>query len=169
MNSHSSELQTFEHGGWTDAQLDQAIAELGRLVGISDLALDERGNLGLLFDGAMPINIARTHETAMELWSPIEEIAADGDAGLLRYFLAANHLGEGTGPARIGLQPDSGDLVLCERIEVAGLDATALERRFIEFVKHAIYWNSQDARDAAFENAADTDLGGAGDDFGIHV
>ena len=149
--------------------LDQAIAELGRLVGLADLALDDDGNVGLLFDGAMPVNVTRIDDTAMEFWSPIEDVAADGDAGLLGYLLTANHLGEGTGAARIALQPESGDIVLCERVEIAGLDPAALERRFVEFVKHAIYWNSQDARDAVSESTSEKHFGVAGDDLGIRV
>lgn len=149
--------------------IDQAIDELGRIVGLPDLAFDGQGNLSLLFDGTMPVNIARIDEKTMELWTTLENIGTDTDTRLLKYLLASNHLGEGTGAARLGLQPGGGDFVLCERIEAAGLDAATLEARFSEFVKHAFHWNSPEARDAAAARDPGQGLTAAEENFGIRV
>ena len=149
--------------------IDQAIEELGRLVGLPDLAFDGQGNLSLLFDGTMPVNIARIDEKAMELWTTLDNIGTDSDPHLMRYLLTANHLGEGTGTARLALQPGGGDFVLCERIEAAGLDTATLDTRFTAFVKHAFYWNSPEARDAAAEKNSGHAPAGAEENFSIRV
>ncbi len=149
--------------------IDQAIAELGRLVGLTDLAFDADGNLSLLFDSSMPVNVARIDDKTMELWSPIEEIGDESDPKLLRYLLTANHLGEGTGAARLALQPGDGDFVLCQRLESAGLDAAILETRFTDFIKHAFYWNSEDARKAAAEETTGEGLASSDNDFSVRV
>ena len=148
--------------------IDEAIVELGRLVGLSDLAFDAEGNVGLLFDSSMPVNVARINEKTAELWSPIEDFGMENDAALLRFLLIANHLGEGTGAARLSLQPD-GEIVLCQRIEADSLNSATLESRFTDFVKHAFYWNSEDAREAASGTDAGQGLMDAAEQFGIRV
>lgn len=149
--------------------IDQAIDELGRIVGLPDLAFDAEGNLTLLFDGTLPVNIARIDETAMELWTTLDHIGRDTDPALLRHLLAANHFGERTGAARLALQPGGGAFLICERIEAAGLDAARLETRFTAFVEQAFHWNSPEARQPADEKDDGEPLTGAEAGFGIRV
>ena len=150
--------------------IDQAIDELGRIVGLPDLAFDAEGNLSLLFDETMPVNIARIDETSMELWTTLDDIGRESDVKLVRHLLSANHLGRNrTGAARLALQPGGGSFLLCERFEIAGLDAATLERRFSDFVENAFYWNSPDARDAISHGDSREEPLNAGGDFGIRV
>ena len=136
--------------------VDQALDELGASTGITGMRFDANGNLTLKFDDALSVNIARIDERSIELWSPLDNLGSPGDARLLAFLLAANHLGEGTGAARIALQPHGGGFVLCERVCVTELDAAALNERLGGFARHAMFWNSPDCRAAAGNQEGDS-------------
>ena len=132
--------------------IEQAIDEIGRIVGLPKLAFDAAGNLSLLFDGSVSVNVARIDENAMEFWTTLDAIVprgGNGDAVLMKRLLAANHLGTETGAARLGLQPGGGAFLLCDRIEIAGLDAGTLEARLAGFVEQAFRWSAPGAAGAA--------------------
>ena len=126
----------------------EAIEALGRTIGLEDAELDSNGNMTLTVDGSMPINFARIDETSFELWTALPDLGNASDAGLLANLLASNHLGEGSGAARLALTPDRTRVIFCERVGVGGLDEDALTERLAAFIRYATFWRSQTARDA---------------------
>lgn len=125
----------------------QAVSALGEAIGMDEVAFDGNGNLTLIFDGTMAVNFHEVDEGSFELWADLPDLGGAGDARLLASVLAANHLGEGTGAARLALRPDRSGFVLCQRVAVAGADATALADTVAAFVRLAAFWSSNDARD----------------------
>lgn len=135
--------------------VEQAVEALGAAMGLDGIGLDGAGNLTLIFDGSLPLNIARRGASELELWTTLP--GQGTDAASLRRLLEANHLGEATGAARLALQPDGGAAVLCERLDVRDLDAEALARRVLDFVRHASFWRSDEATHGAASLSMPTD------------
>ena len=134
--------------------VNHAIANLRSLSGISTLDFDANGNLALVFNDEIDVNFARIDEKTIELWTEIEDIGRADDPKIVRRLMEANHLGEGTGCARIALAPDTDTFVLCERIQVEPLNGDQFSDRIIEFLKYATFWNSAEVGRAAMASRA---------------
>ena len=59
-------------------------------------------------------------------------------------------------PSRLALDPDGGDVLLCERIDATELDPFLLERRLLAFAKHAAFWSSPKAAELVLAAASET-------------
>ena len=121
--------------------VNHAIAHLRKVVGIPTIEFDAGGNLTLIFNGKTPINLARIDDKTIEVWTELTGVIAD--ASTVRRLMEANHLGEGTGAARLALAPGKDVLVLCERIGVEPLSDTQFAECIVEFLKYATFWNSE--------------------------
>lgn len=139
----------------------QAVQALGAAIGMEGVAFDGAGNLTLIFDGTMAINFHAIEAGSFELWADLPDLGNTRDAELLAAVLAANHLGEGTGAARLALRPDRSGFVLCQRVGIAGADASTLVETVAAFVASASTWSARDAsrafagRDAAATEPAE--------------
>jgi hypothetical protein len=120
--------------------VNHAIANLRQVVGIPTIEFDAGGNLTLIFNGETPVNLARVDDKTIEVWTELTGVTAD--ASTVRRLMEANHLGEGTGAARLALAPGKDMFVLCERIDVEPLSDTQFADRIVEFLKYATFWNS---------------------------
>jgi hypothetical protein len=119
----------------------QAIAVLRERTKLQGLALDGNGRASLVFDGTIAVELRAVDATRLELIAPVDEAGPATTAEKLRGLLRANYVGEATGAGRVAIAPD-GDVVLCERLDVTGLDEAALERRVLDFVRHVALWRS---------------------------
>ena len=119
-----------------------ALRDLGGRVGLPSLQFDREGDATLQFDGVLRVSFHRLDPETLEIWSHVEGLGPAHDVEILRRALEGNHLGEATGRGRIALQPGGSRFVLCERVEVAGITAEALERRVLAFVQHLAFWQS---------------------------
>lgn len=126
--------------------VNHALANLRQVLGIPTLDFDAAGNLTLVFNGEMLVNMAKIDDTTVELWTGLESIGRADDVSTLRRLLESNHLGEGTGFARLALAPNKDDFVLCERICVTPLDDKQFGERIVDFVRYASFWNSTAGR-----------------------
>lgn len=122
--------------------LNHALATLRDQTGIPTLDFDPDGNLTLLFDGDTEVNLNRVDDATVEVWTPLDELGRGDDVAALRRLLEANHLGEGTGAARMALSPARDRMVLCERIDVRPLDGVQFADRIVGFLKYASFWAS---------------------------
>lgn len=122
--------------------VNHAIANLRRIVGIPTVEFDADGNMTLIFNDEMPINLARIDARTIEIWTELTGLGGGADASTMRRLMEANHLGEGTGAARLALAPGKDQFVLCERVDVEPLNDRQFAERIVEFLKHATFWNS---------------------------
>lgn len=128
--------------------VNHAIDNLRQLTKLPSLDFDAAGNLTLIFDGTTPLNLARIDDKTIEVWSGLKGLGSASDAGTLRLMLESNHLGEGTGSARLAIAPGQDSFVLCERIEVEPLSDTQFADRIIGFLKYVTFWNSAEGAGA---------------------
>jgi len=138
--------------------VNHALANLRQSTGISTLDFDADGNLSLVFDDEIPVNLARIDEGTIELWTELETFTGANDLSTLRGVLEANHLGEGTGSARIALAPGKDIFILCERVAVGPLTDEQFSERIIDFAQYAAFWRSPEgARTALASPSATTE------------
>jgi hypothetical protein len=134
--------------------VNHAIDNLRQLTQLPDLDFDGAGNLSLIFDGSTAVNIARIDDKRVEFWSDIAGFGTAGDIATLRSALESNHLGEGTGAARLALAPGRDTFVLCERVDVEPLSDSQFGDRIVEFLKHVTFWNSPEGARAALSRSS---------------
>lgn len=122
--------------------VNHALANLCQSTGIPTLDFDADGNLSLVFNGDTSVNLARIDDATIEIWTELENLGGANDPSILRGVLESNHLGEGTGAARVALAPGKDIFVLCERVSVEPLTGDQFGDRIIGFLKYATFWNS---------------------------
>lgn len=127
--------------------LNEFIHELQVRIGLESLAFDADGRLDLVFGDTVGVSVHRVGDLAVEMACTIGEPVRVDDAARLARILTLNHLGQATDAGRLALDPDDAALVLCERIELAGLDGGALEARMLDFVQRAAAWSSGELDD----------------------
>jgi hypothetical protein len=126
--------------------VNEALQAIERSSGISKIAFNEDGVVDIVFDQQISINIVRVDETNLEFvtYLDMQDLADDPFAMLA--LLHANYMGAATGSARLALDPRDDDVLLCERIDVKGLDPLQFEERLLAFLNHATFWRSPEGR-----------------------
>jgi hypothetical protein len=113
--------------------------------GLGALQFDKNGAAELVFDRKISVNVVRIDETHLEFVTYLALPGFSIEALPLRALLHANYLGTATGGGRLALDPRDDELLYCERVDVSSLDEARLERRLLDFVRHAAFWRSEDA------------------------
>ncbi len=122
--------------------VDLLLTDLGKVMGLPDLAFDENDGCLLQFDDSL---------TALILY--------DGEAGVLYFFsyvgaildqamgtvapklLEANYRWQDTGGATLSLRPGSeNDVVMTQKFRLADMDAQKLQEHLGTFVMHVEKW-----------------------------
>jgi hypothetical protein len=108
------------------------VAELGALIGIGDLMLDEDGVATLALDGGAALVTlgAREAGEALELMCCLDTVAPK--PAVLREMLRANFL-SGAGRPVFALEPGSDAVVLQQSVPLAGMTGTDLARILEQF------------------------------------
>ena len=144
--------------------VNHALSVLRARAGLAKLDFDAAGNAEIVVEGAMSVYLTRVSETEMELSCRIDPLTGGLNPQVMEQMLMANSLGDGTGAARLAVDPDRKPL-LCQRVDVAPLDAAGFEARLTMFVRLAAYWQTDGAakliRDAG--NPADATIPAAFD------
>lgn len=119
---------------------ETALEAIKSMLNLPRLSFNDNGQAAILVENAVHIDISRQSETEIELLTPLR--ALEGALTPARVFalMKANYLGHYTGAARLALDPRDGEPVLCQRIDVAPLDAESLEAAIAAFVGYATYW-----------------------------
>jgi hypothetical protein len=120
--------------------IQQVMADFGKTVGLDDLGLDEQDYCCLVIEQDLVINIEfdEAGERLM-LYSKVGRPGPDREAELTK-ILQANYLGRGTGGATLGLQPESGAVVLSREVPTAGIDVPSFSASLENFVNVAEAW-----------------------------
>lgn len=119
---------------------ETALEAIRSMLNLPRLSFNDNGQAAILVENVVHIDISRQSETEIELLTPLR--ALEGELTPARVFalMKGNYLGHHTGAARLALDPRDGEPVLCQRIDVAPLDADALEAAMAGFVGFATYW-----------------------------
>lgn len=127
--------------------LNEFLHELRVRVGLDSLAFDPDGRFELLFADGVAVTVHRVEDLAVELACTIDDPVRADDVDRMARILTLNHLGQATGTGRLALDPNDLSLVLCERLELDGLDGPGLEARMLDFVRRAAAWSSGELDD----------------------
>jgi len=121
--------------------LQQLIGDLGKTVGLDDLELDAAGYCCLVIDKDLVINIEFDEPDArLMLYSMVGRPGSDRPAGLTE-LMEANYLGRGTGGATLGLERESGAIVLSREVPIAGMDLPGFSGALERFINMAESWS----------------------------
>lgn len=118
-------------------QFEQLMSDFGAALGIPDMRPDEFGccciNVG---DTAFHVLVSPEGDT-VTAFAEIGELPDDVEADVLRQMLAANYFWTGTGGATLGVQPETGAVVLAQRLPLESVKVADLERLMKQFVEVA--------------------------------
>lgn len=128
----------------TIEQVQLLLADLGGLVGISSLALNEKGQCTLVVDERIEIGLSfNDGDDSMIVASVVGRMPAEAASDVYAMLLDANFFWRGTGGATLGVERDSGAIVLVEPVALPGLQIGRLEARLGGFVKAAREWTDR--------------------------
>lgn len=104
------------------------LAELGRTLGLPDLALSGLGTASLVIDGDLTLNLEHEADAGLLVaYLSLGQAPADGRDDCFARLLAANLFGHDSGGGSIGLDRGSDELVLSRSFVLEHTDALGLE------------------------------------------
>ena len=122
-------------------QVQVLLRDLGGLVGLPELGLDADGHCSLVFDGRVEVDLAYAEgDDRLTVAALLGRLPVDAPAERYLELLDANFFWRGTEGATLGVERDSGTVVLLEALPLAGLDIGGLERHLDVFVATAETW-----------------------------
>jgi hypothetical protein len=122
-----------------------ALERLRDMSGLSKLEFSRNGHVELVFDRSISVYVVKIDETVLEFVSYLDLASFDAGDTSLKALLRANHFGDGTGPARLALDPADDQPLLCLRVDVQLYDDKAFEAILLDFIKHVSFWKSEEA------------------------
>jgi hypothetical protein len=123
--------------------VQQILGDFGKTIGLDDLELDAAGYCCLMIDNNLVINIEFEEPDArLLLYAKVGRPGPDRAAALTA-ILEANYLGRGTGGATLGLEPESGSIVLSRDLAIAGMDVPGFSDALERFVNTAEVWSKR--------------------------
>lgn len=122
--------------------LSDAISELGRHVGLPDLALNDSGLGRVVFDEFLTVDLeSREDGRALHLSSSMKTLdLQQNHEAFLEGLLQANFLGTATGGAHFSLAPEGGEVVFERTLDLETLDFTEFVQAVESFVNHLEGW-----------------------------
>ena len=139
----------------------EIVQNLGKTVGIDDLAPDDNGYLCLTFD-ERPVNIEE-RDGIIFLYAAIGPLPADGLEGLYRQLLSANCFYRETQGATLGVDDKLG-VLLFYQTPSAALEGNQFETVLQNFINTADAWRGrlEEARSKTNSASAAAETPGAG-------
>ncbi len=125
------------------------IAELGRTLGMADMAAGEDGYVGLVVDGHEIHIQHEAEDDEVILFARLPEADPDRREGIYAMLLAANMFWQGTRGATFSADFDTGRVFLADRRAQVALDVESLSDWIERFANVAAYWHTriEDAND----------------------
>jgi len=122
-------------------QVQLLLRDLGKLVGMNDLALDEHGRCALLIDDRLEISVTFANgDDHLVMAALVGELPADAPQERYAALLDANFFWRGTNGATLGVDRDTRAVVLLERLPITGLYVGHLEAILGDFVDSGLDW-----------------------------
>ncbi len=121
--------------------IDELITQIGSVIGLPTLKLDERGLACVRIQDAPDLNLEYDEAAqCLHLYSVVGTIGQHSPASMLTSLLVANAFGARTGGSTLGIDDLNGDLVLSTRIETSQMPPTTLLNILERFVHNAEQW-----------------------------
>ncbi|GEP43704.1 type III secretion system chaperone [Brevifollis gellanilyticus] len=122
-----------------------ALTELGRQMGMADLALNDSGLCRVVFDHSLVVDFEEMDEgKTLHLSSSIASLDADTHGELyFQTLLSANLLGVATGGACFSITDDNSEVIFERRLEMNSLDFTGFNHAVESFVNHLEGWKEK--------------------------
>lgn len=131
------------------------MSELGSLLGVPELALDESGICCLGLDDVV-VNLEHKSETGMlMLYSVVATLPEEGREQMLSTALGANLLWGETRGDTLALAEDSGAILLQRQMPAEGLDVQGLAASLESFTEACERWTEKLGQAAAQESSAE--------------
>lgn len=123
--------------------LGRLLTELGKNIGIEDLALDDEGCLAMVVDD-LTVNM-EYDETSSQffLYAEVAQLASDQRAKAFEMLMDANYLFKGTQGGAFGADPFNGQVVYAMKVPVAVLDYARFETMLDAFTDTAKLWTDR--------------------------
>jgi hypothetical protein len=109
------------------------IKELGRLIGLDELALDDSGQCTLAFDETIVLTFVGDQEGGLNVVSYIGDLARD-NSEVAQRLLAHNFVPHGLGGGRVAVEPESSRAVLVNRWDTVRTDFGFFQQQLEAFV-----------------------------------
>lgn len=124
--------------------VNELLHELGAKTGLGNLALDENGVCQLVFDGELTIEIeAPPNSASFWIVATVAQVPPTEDTAFFRELLAANFMGRGTTGQALAVDSKRGEIVLCQRLDIARSDYALLEREVEAFLNALDAWKEK--------------------------
>lgn len=118
--------------------IDELITQIGSVIGLPTLKLDERGLACVRIQDAPDLNLEYDEAAqCLHLYSVVGTVGQHSPAPMLTSLLVANAFGARTGGSTLGIDDLNGDLVLATRIETSQMPPTTLLNILERFVHNA--------------------------------
>ena len=121
--------------------VDGLVADLGRALGLDELALDDEGRLRIELDGTEVLMAFDAEDDALWLASDIGRVPASLRDDMLPRLLAANLAAPARGPT-FAIDTDTGAVVVMSELLEARLDCGDLEAALLGHVGEAERWSA---------------------------
>lgn len=109
------------------------LKELGRLIGLEELALDDAGQCTLAFDETIVLTFVVDQDDGLNVVSYIGELEP-GNPRSAQALLERNFTPVGLGGGRVAMEPDSERVVLVSRWDAVRTDFALFQQQLEEFV-----------------------------------
>lgn len=114
-------------------------AGLGGSLGLPDLAFDEERRARLSFASGLILDLEGAEQgTVLQVTASVGDDA--GSADTWRSLLSANLYGQGTGGSVLAIDPETDEILLTRRFELAHADFAGLEMQLNQFLAFAEEW-----------------------------
>ena len=120
--------------------ITEVVATLSTLTGIAAMDRNDRGAIEIPIEEVGLLEIRPAPDDAIDLVCALPLSIDVRERHSLRVLLIANHLGDGTGAARVGIE--NHEIILSQRLAIGPLDAAGFEKAIDAFLAHAKFWSS---------------------------
>ncbi|MEZ0387511.1 MAG: type III secretion system chaperone [Verrucomicrobium sp.] len=135
--------------------ISDALAELGHLLGLGSVALNEEGAARIVFDGDLDVDFVQSEDnpTLLHLDGMVCQVDESVAPAFLKQLLHAHFLGQGTGGASFSLHPGGAEIHLGRALDMSGREFSDFSNEVETFVNYLEAWRKM-------VSAGDIGLGG---------
>jgi hypothetical protein len=125
-------------------EIHSLLRELGSIMGLASVELDERNACRLIFDNNFVVDLEASDDAqVLHLVGTIGNVPADADIRFMRGLLSANFMGQDTGNAALALDELNNEIVLYQRVHVDSFDVSGFVSELEAFVNRLEEWQSR--------------------------
>lgn len=125
----------------------QIIEELGEMLNLPDLKLNEHGVAGLIADKQYSIGIEySSSDSVIHIYSKVMDLSGPLEGDLCRKLLSINAYGNETGGATLAWDEVHHEIILCKRVDMEVASSGYLKNIIEKFIDHVERWRKKLSR-----------------------